>query len=193
MVKSTTETGGRMDATRDGMLIHRIRDRDETALSELYDAYASFVYSLARSVVRNDGDAEDITQEVFFRIWERAGTFDPSRGSPAAWITTMTRRLAIDKTRSRSFKARGREAPIDVLPAAASVDGSAAVLSAEANQVLEALERLEEPYRQVIRLSYYEGLSHSGIASRLDTPLGTVKSRLREGVVQLRKLLDIKT
>jgi RNA polymerase sigma-70 factor (ECF subfamily) len=182
-----------MDATRDGMLIHRIRDRDETALSELYDAYASFVYSLARSVVRNDGDAEDITQEVFFRIWERAGTFDPSRGSPAAWITTMTRRLAIDKTRSRSFKARGREAPIDVLPAAAAVDGSAAVLSAEANQVLEALERLEEPYRQVIRLSYYEGLSHSGIASRLDTPLGTVKSRLREGVVQLRKLLDIKT
>jgi RNA polymerase sigma-70 factor (ECF subfamily) len=193
MVKSTTETGGRMDATRDGMLIHRIRDRDETALSELYDAYASFVYSLARSVVRNDGDAEDITQEVFFRIWERAGTFDPSRGSPAAWITTMTRRLAIDKTRSRSFKARGREAPIDVLPAAAAVDGSAAVLSAEANQVLDALERLEEPYRQVIRLSYYEGLSHSGIASRLDTPLGTVKSRLREGVVQLRKLLDIKT
>jgi RNA polymerase sigma-70 factor (ECF subfamily) len=193
MVKSTTEAGGRMDATRDAALIRRMRDRDETALSELYDAYASFVYSLARSIVRDDGDAEDVTQEVFFRAWERAGTFDPSRGSPAAWITTMARRLAIDKTRSRSYKARGREAPLDVLPAAAAADGNAAVLSAEANQVLEALNRLDEQYREIIRLSYYEGLSHSGIATRLGTPLGTVKSRLREGVVQLRKLLDIKT
>ncbi|HEU4364830.1 MAG TPA: sigma-70 family RNA polymerase sigma factor [Candidatus Krumholzibacteria bacterium] len=182
-----------MDATRDAALIHRMRDRDETALSELYDAYAGFVYSLARGIVRNDGDAEDITQELFFRVWERAGTFDPSRGSPAAWITTMTRRLAIDKTRSRSYQARAREASIDVVPATAAVDGTAAVLSAEANQVLDALNRLDEPYREVIRLSYYEGLSHSGIASRLGTPLGTVKSRLREGVVQLRKLLDIKT
>lgn len=193
MVKPKTEAGGRMDATRDAALIHRMRDRDEMALSELYDAYAGFVYSLARSIVRNDGDAEDITQELFFRVWERAGTFDPSRGSPAAWITTMTRRLAIDKTRSRSYKARVREASIDVVPASAAVDGTAAVLSAEANQVLDALNRLDEPYREVIRLSYYEGLSHSGIASRLGTPLGTVKSRLREGVVQLRKLLDIKT
>jgi RNA polymerase sigma-70 factor (ECF subfamily) len=193
MVKSRTEASGGTDPGRDAGLLHRVRDRDQTALSELYDAYASFVYSLARSIVRDDGDAEDITQEVFFRVWERAGTFDPSRGSPAAWITTMTRRLAIDKTRSRTFKARGREASIDVLSAVAAVDGSAAVLSAEANQVLEALNRLDEQYREVIRLSYYEGLSHSGIASRLGTPLGTVKSRLREGVVQLRKLLDIKT
>lgn len=192
MVKPKTEPGVRRDATRDAALLHRMRDRDQGALSELYDAYADFVYSLARSIVRDDGDAEDITQDVFFRVWERAGTFDPSRGSPAAWITTMTRRLAIDKTRSRSFKARGREASIDALPSAAAVDGNAAALSAEANQVLAVLQQLDEPYRQVIRLSYYEGLSHSGIAERLGTPLGTVKSRLREGVAQLRKLLDIK-
>jgi RNA polymerase sigma-70 factor (ECF subfamily) len=193
MVKSKTEATGRVDPGRDAALLNRVRDRDEKALSELYDAHAGFVYSLARSIVRNDGDAEDITQEVFFRVWERAGTFDPSRGSAAAWITTMTRRLAIDKTRSRTFKSRGREASIDALPSSAAVDGAAAVLSAEANQVLEALNRLDEQYREVIRLSYYEGLSHSGIASRLGTPLGTVKSRLREGVAQLRKLLDIKT
>ena len=182
-----------MDAARDAALIHRMRDRDETALSALYDAYAGFVYSLARSIVRNDADAEDITQEVFFRVWERAGTFDSSRGSPAAWITTLARRLAIDKTRSRTFKARGRESSIETLSSGVAVDGSAVVLSAEANEVLESLKRLETPYREVIRLSYYEGLSHSAIASRLGVPLGTVKSRLREGVVQLRKLLDIKT
>jgi RNA polymerase sigma-70 factor (ECF subfamily) len=193
MVKSKTEAGGGMDAARDAALIHRMRDRDETALSALYDAYAGFVYSLARSIVRNDADAEDITQEVFFRVWERAGTFDSSRGSPAAWITTLARRLAIDKTRSRTFKARGRESSIETLSSGVAVDGSAAVLSAEANEVLESLKRLETPYREVIRLSYYEGLSHSAIAARLGIPLGTVKSRLREGVVQLRKLLDIKT
>lgn len=193
MVKSKTEAGGGMDAARDAALIHRMRDRDETALSALYDAYAGFVYSLARSIVRNDADAEDITQEVFFRVWERAGTFDSSRGSPAAWITTLARRLAIDKTRSRTFKARGRESSIETLSSGVAVDGSAVVLSAEANEVLESLKRLETPYREVIRLSYYEGLSHSAIASRLGVPLGTVKSRLREGVVQLRKLLDIKT
>lgn len=193
MVKSKTEAGGGMDAARDAALIHRMRDRDETALSALYDAYAGFVYSLARSIVRNDADAEDITQEVFFRVWERAGTFDSSRGSPAAWITTLARRLAIDKTRSRTFKARGRESSIETLSSGVAVDGSAVVLSAEANEVLESLKRLETPYREVIRLSYYEGLSHSAIADRLGVPLGTVKSRLREGVVQLRKLLDIKT
>jgi RNA polymerase sigma-70 factor (ECF subfamily) len=193
MVNKSTDAGARMDPARDAALIYRMRDRDETALSQLYDVYANFVYSLARSVVRDDGDAEDITQEVFFRIWERADTFDPARGSAAAWITTMTRRLAIDKTRSRTFKSRGREAPIDALAPVAGSDDNAAVVSAEANEVLAALQKLDEPYREVIRLSYYEGLSHSNIASRTNTPLGTVKSRLRDGVVQLRKLLDIKT
>ncbi len=188
MVSSKTESGDRRDAS----LLRRMRDRDEAALSEFYDAWADFVYSVARSILRNDGDAEEVTQEVFFRAWERAGSYDPARGSPAAWITTMTRRLAIDRTRSRTYRARGREAPIDAVPAVATAGGNTAALSAEAGQVLEALERLDEPYRELIRLSYYEGLSHSGIASRLGMPLGTVKSRLREGVVQLRRLLDIK-
>lgn len=192
MVKEPTDTGGRMDPARDAALLARIRDRDQSALSQLYDLYASFVFSLARHILRDEGDAEDVTQEVFFRVWERAGTFDASRGSPAAWITTMTRRLAIDKTRSRSFRSRGREAPIEAA-AAAPAGGSSALLSTEANEVLTALDQLDEPYREVIRLSYYEGLSHSGIASRTGAPLGTVKSRLREGVIQLRRLLDIKT
>ncbi len=191
MAKNTTDAGGLLDATRYATMLYRIKRRDESALSELYDACADFVYSVARSIVRDDGDAEDVTQEVFFRVWERAGSFDPARGSPVAWITTMTRRLAIDKTRSRSFKSRGREASLDTRPSVLAVDGDAAVLSAEANQVLEALNRLEEPYREVIRLSYYEGLSHSGIADRMGMPLGTVKSRLREGVIKLRRLLDI--
>ncbi len=192
MAKTRAESG-QSDSARDVALLRRIRERDEGALSEFYDRHASFVYSLTRSVLRDDGDAEDVVQDVFFRVWERADAFDPARGSPAAWLTTMTRRLAIDRTRSRSFRARGREAPLEVVAASASSSGADAVaVSAEANEVLAALEQLEPAYREVIRLSYYEGLSHSRIASRLGTPLGTVKSRLREGVTQLRRILAIK-
>ncbi len=181
------------DSAHDEALLRRIRNRDEAALSELYDRHATHVYSLARSLLRNDNDAEDVTQDVFFRVWDRAVSFDPSRGSPIAWLTTITRRLAIDRTRSRAFRARGRETSLE---AVASTDGRGAddiVLSAEANQVLAALEQLDPVYRDVIRMSYYEGLSHSGIASKLGAPLGTVKSRLREGVTQLRRILAIKT
>jgi RNA polymerase sigma-70 factor (ECF subfamily) len=193
MANTRSDSGQATDPARDTALLRRIRERDEAALSEFYDRHATFVYSLARSVVRDDGDAEDITQEVFFRVWERADAFDPSRGSPAAWLTTLTRRLAIDKTRSRSFRARGREAPLEAVVGSASSAGNDALMSAEANEVLAALEQLEPAQREVIRLSYYEGLSHSNIATKLGTPLGTVKSRLREGVTQLRRILAIKT
>jgi RNA polymerase sigma-70 factor (ECF subfamily) len=193
MAKTRADSGNPTDPAHDAALLRRIRERDEGALSEFYDRHSTLVYSLARSVLRDDGDAEDIVQEVFFRIWERANVFDPSRGSPAAWLTTLTRRLAIDRTRSRSFRARGREAPLEaVVGSASNAGGESVTMSAEANEVLAAIEQLEPVYRDVIRLSYYEGLSHSSIATKLGTPLGTVKSRLREGVTQLRRILAIK-
>lgn len=194
MAKTRAESGSVNDPARDTALLRRIRARDEAALSEFYDRHSTFVYSLARSVLRDDGDAADIVQEVFFRIWERADAFDPDRGSPAAWLTTLTRRLAIDRTRSRSYRARGREASLEAVASTASNSGSESITnSAEANEVLAALEQLDPAYRDVIRMSYYEGLSHSTIATKLGTPLGTVKSRLREGVTQLRRILDVKT
>lgn len=181
------------DPAHDAALLRRIRERDEGALADFYDRHGTYVYSLARSILRNDDDAEDVTQEVFFRLWDRGDAFDASKGSPLAWLTILTRRLAIDRTRSRSFRARARETSLE---AAASTGGTGAddiTLSAEASEVLAALEKLDPVYRDVIRMSYYEGLSHSGIASKLGAPLGTVKSRLREGVTQLRRILAIKT
>jgi len=193
MAKMHADSGPTPDPSHDTALLRRIRDRDEGALAEFYDRHATFVYSLARSILRNDGDAEDVTQDVFFRVWDRGDAFDASKGSPLAWLTTLARRLAIDRTRSRGFRARARETSLE---GAVSTDGKGAddiALSAEANQVLAALEQLDPVYRDVIRMSYYEGLSHSGIATKLGTPLGTVKSRLREGVTQLRRILAIKT
>ncbi len=193
MAKIHTDSGPPSDPAHDSRLLQRIRARDEGALAEFYDRHATFVYSLARSILRNDDDAEDVAQEVFFRVWDRGDAFDASRGSPAAWLTTLTRRLAIDRTRSRSFRARARETSLEAA-ASASRDGAESIaLSAEANEVLAALEQLDPAYRDVIRMSYYEGLSHSGIATQLGAPLGTVKSRLREGVTQLRRILAIKT
>ena len=141
---------------------------------------------------------EEVTQEVFVRIWQKAHTFDRARGSALAWITTMTRRLAIDRTRSKHYKARTREVDLEAesgpLQQSASTARAAELVSGgvEAREVLEALDQLAVPYREVIRLSYFEGLSHAKIANHLDTPLGTVKSRLREAIMQLRRLLDVK-
>lgn len=180
-------------ADGDAVLMGRIRDRDATALARLYELRGQLVYSLALSIVRNIADAEEVTQEVFYKVWQKADTFDSSRGSGLAWLVTMTRRQSIDRTRSRTYKARHREIDVDeaLRDRAYDVgrDGDAAV---EAREVIEALNRLDGPHRQVIQLSYYEGLSHAKIADHLGAPLGTIKGRIREAMIQLRRILDVK-
>jgi len=193
------EHGTRREAPteHEAELMRRIQQRDEAALSEFYENRGKLVYSLALSIVRNVSDAEEVTQEVFLKLWQKAGSFDESRGSALAWLVTMTRRAAIDRTRSKTFKSRAREAELDDMirdtahkGGSASSDGVAAV---EAREVLDALSRLDGPHREVIWLSYFEGLSHSKIADHLGTPLGTVKSRIREAVIQLRNMLAEKS
>jgi RNA polymerase sigma-70 factor (ECF subfamily) len=180
----------------DAALLGLIKGKNEAALSALYESRSRLVYSLALSIVRNVADAEEVTQEVFVRLWQKAETFDPLRGSGVAWLITMTRRLAIDRTRSKHFKSRNREISLDgmILDGAYEKRGgdrNSGVNHAQAREVLDALNRLDGPHREVIQLSYFEGLSHSKIADHLKTPLGTVKSRLREAVIQLRRMLDV--
>lgn len=185
---------GANTAEADVMLLRRIQNRDEAALGQLYDEKSRLVYSLAYSVVNDHGDAEEITQEAFFRVWDRAAAFNPERGSVLAWLVTMTRRLAIDRTRSRQFKARGRESSIEAVgegAGAAATGHNSIEVAVEVGEVFDALEQLDPRYRDVVQLSYYQGIPHSGIAERLGIPLGTVKSRLREGVGQLRQILGI--
>jgi RNA polymerase sigma-70 factor (ECF subfamily) len=131
------------------------------------------------------------------KIWEKAASFDVSRGSAQAWVTIMTRRLAIDKTRSKQYKMRGREASLETADAGGMLgegheDGERKIMmAAEAETISKALGQLDDSHREVIRLSYYEGLSHSKIAERLESPLGTVKTRIREAVIQLRRILSV--
>lgn len=180
----------------DEVLLNLVQSRDEAALEMLYDSRSRLVYSLAFRIVKNKADAEEITQEVFWRVWQKAEAFDPNKGSPLAWLTTMTRRLAIDRIRSKRHKVRDREIPLDVAPLTVYGEDQQKsgenhlIEMAQRNEVVDAINRLDEKFREVIMLSYFEGLSHTMIADHLGIPLGTIKSRIRQAVGQLRKLLD---
>jgi RNA polymerase sigma-70 factor (ECF subfamily) len=178
-----------LDLRRDAVLMGRIQSGDQKALAELYDQRQRLIYSLALSIVTSSADAEEITQEVFFRVWDKAAVFDEKRGGALSWIVTMTRRLAIDRTRSKHYKARARSAEIND-DSAPTTDGSEAFRALEHGEALSALKTLSAEHQEVINLSFFEGLSHSEIAAFLEKPLGTVKSRIREAIGKLRQQLQ---
>ncbi|MCH7690417.1 MAG: sigma-70 family RNA polymerase sigma factor [candidate division Zixibacteria bacterium] len=183
---------------KDKRLFERIRQGDQRALAEIYDHRSSLVYSLAFSIVGNVDDSEEVTQEVFLRVWRKAKIFDPKRGSALAWIVTMTRRLAIDRTRSKSYKSQSRSVELfsqideSVSSKHYSNPTDEMLLRLQTGEVTIALKNLNEKHLEVINLSYYQSMSHSEIAAHLESPLGTVKSRLREAVNHLRNSLNAK-
>jgi RNA polymerase sigma-70 factor (ECF subfamily) len=174
----------------DEVLLRLVAEGNEAALRVLYERRSKIVYSLVLSIVHNETDAEEVTQEAFVKMWKTAASFDAARGSALAWITTMTRRLAIDRTRSKHYKSDKKTALLDEIEDWALIsNGTSPSVGVEAREVREALGQLDENHSMVIRLSYFEGLSHSQISERLDTPIGTVKSRIREAVIKLRRLM----
>ena len=187
-----TEQPTELDAT----LLRLMADKDQHALRHFYRRHARFVYSLAFSVVRNESDAEEVTQETFWRVWQHAGEFDESRATLRGWLAMLTRRIAIDRTRSRSYKNRESEVSSAMTPEIHTDDVSSTaderhLLRFQTRRVNRALEELDEGQRHLIQMSYFEGLSHSSMASELGTPLGTVKTRLREAIRQLRQKLMV--
>jgi RNA polymerase sigma-70 factor (ECF subfamily) len=178
----------------EAQLMRRIARRDSEALSQLYDRLGKWVFSLAMSVVRNRSDAEEVTQEIFLRIWRQASRFKSDRGTVRAWLAIITRRSAIDRTRSRGHKEKKRATSMDDAAMEMTDTGAAGriVDGAERRIVHDAMGRLEDGQSEVIQLSYYEGYSHSEIADKLQLPLGTVKTRIRNGLKQLRQMLDSK-
>lgn len=160
------------------------------ALEELYDLYVRPVYSLAVRIVRNHADAEDVVQDVFVQAWRQASRFDPARGSIASWLLTMARSRAIDRLRrDRALTTRIREAAIEPGAGRGGIADSPEIevlVGEETRRVRRALERLPVDQRAALELAYFEGLTHSEIASRLQQPLGTVKTRIRSGLLRLR-------
>ncbi len=182
--------------TGDGELIGGAAAGDERAIAALYDRYGGVVYAVAFRIVGQRADAEEIVVEAFAQAWRDASRFEAGRGSVAGWLTMIARSRALDLVRARARRERitataAADRP-DRSPAMGDFhsDPSRAVDHAERRvRVREALDSLSPPQRQAIELAFFEGLSQSEIAERLQEPLGTVKTRVRLGMQKLRELL----
>lgn len=170
-------------------LIERVKARDDTALSLMYDRYAGVAFALAYRTLGDRGQAEDVVQDAFLSLWRRAETFDSERGHLKSWLMTIVRNASIDRRRGR-FRHEANEQNIDDHAYRLKTDDvwSDVERNLTGEHVRSALDDLPDAQREVIQLAYFGGLSQSEIAERTGLPLGTIKSRARLG---LRKLHDV--
>jgi RNA polymerase sigma-70 factor (ECF subfamily) len=177
----------------DAELMGRVRARDANALRALYDRHSSLVFGLGLRILKDQAEAEDLAQDVFLHLWRRADLFDAQRGAFLGWLVSLTRNRAIDRLRAR----RTKETKTDVyeaerladVPSSALDPNETAYAGELRNAVARALGVLPEAQRTALELAYFGGLSHSEIAEKLETPLGTVKARIRQGMLRMRDLL----
>jgi RNA polymerase sigma-70 factor, ECF subfamily len=170
-------------------LMKAIAARDEAALAHLYDRYRVIVFGLLMRILNNREEAEDVLQEVFLQVWRKAGDFDENRGRPFTWLVTLGRSRAIDRLRTLASRERvavagAREVVEQISDAAAD-----AFKSEQRGLVNSALAQLPDEQKRPLMLAYFDGLTQSEIATRLGAPLGTVKTRMRTGLMRLRELL----
>jgi RNA polymerase sigma-70 factor, ECF subfamily len=173
----------------DQRTLARMAGGDASALGDLYDRHGRAVYSLACRILGDRTEAEDITQDVFSQAWSQAAQYDVQRATVAGWLLMMSRTRSIDRVRARRSRPQtlAGDLPEAADPAAGAEAG--AIGAQAAARVREALGALPETQRAAIELAYYGGLSHTDIATRLGQPLGTIKTRIRTGLLSLRSAL----
>ena len=178
-------------STPDELLI-RVAQADRVAFAELYDQTAPRVLGLIKRLLKDHAQSEEVAQEVFLEIWQNATRFDSTRGSAASWMLTMAHRRAVDRIRA-SQAGRDRDLKIGVRDLETDYDSvtESVEIRIEHERVERALGRLTELQRQAVKLAYYGGLSHSEVAKLLDVPIGTVKTRLRDGMIRLRDEMGV--
>jgi RNA polymerase sigma-70 factor (ECF subfamily) len=175
----------------DSDLARRLKNRDPHAMSDLYDRYGRLAYSLIFRVVRDTGVAEDLVQETFLRVWNRVQSFDQERGALGPWILTVARNRAIDYLRSVDGRMSAGSLELDRTETPAvftNIEDSALALD-RARRLKSAFEKLNANQRTVIELAYFEGLSQTEMAERMQQPLGTVKTWVRTALKALREEL----
>jgi RNA polymerase sigma-70 factor, ECF subfamily len=172
----------------DADLAGRLKARDPKAMSDLYDRYGRLAYSLIHRVVRNPSAAEDLLQETFMRVWNRVGSFDAERGALGPWVLAVARNRAIDYLRSVDGRMQAGAVDLDRIEHPAPFSGieSSALAIDRVRRLKSAFEKLTPNQRLVIELAYYEGMSQTEMAERLNQPLGTVKTWTRSALKILR-------
>jgi RNA polymerase sigma-70 factor, ECF subfamily len=175
----------------DADLARRLRERDAGAMRELYDHYGRLIYSLIQRMVRNSAAAEDLVQETFLRIWNRMPAFDQERGALGPWVLTVARNRAIDYLRSADGRMSAGALDLDRLehPGQFCDFDNRALSLDRARMLKEAFEKLTPNQKTVIELAYYEGLSQTEMADRMQQPLGTIKTWVRSALKVLREQL----
>ncbi len=175
-----------------GGLLRQSSWGDEGAFAQLYDAVAPRLYGLVLRVIRDPAQSEEVTQEAFLEIWRTAARFDPERGSALGWVMTIAHRKAVDRVRSAVASGRRdqgyHEANQDV---EYDMTAEAAHASLEAERVRKALQTLTPAQRSAVELAFFGGYTHTEVAAMLGLPLGTAKTRIRDGLIRLRDTLGI--
>lgn len=171
-------------------LLQAIARKDEPALAALYDRYRLTLFGLLMRILNSREEAEDVLQEVFLQVWRRAADFDERRGRPFTWLVTLTRSRAIDRLRQLSSRERLVSSDAELVAFNVPDPAQNAYRAEQRDLVAGALAELSEEQRNALTLAYFEGLTQSEIAARLSSPLGTVKTRMRSGMIKLRELLS---
>ncbi len=175
-------------------LMRRMAGGDRDALAELYDSLSRPLYSTARHILKDECEAQDVVHDVFLTLWKNASSFDSSRGAAFSWAVTLTRNRSIDRLRTRANRARllGNSVPDDL-----GYDSGAEMLGAEARvdlgdravAVRSALAELPREQQLALELAFFSGLTQREIAEKLSEPIGTIKARIRRGLLKLRDAL----
>ena len=181
-------------STIDSALIARVLKGDQQAFSQLYDHSNTLLYTLALRILGNHEEAAELLQDVYLEVWRKVARYDVGRGTPVAWLVTLTRSRALDRLRARTARGQQYKDQRDGDAVAQVPDLGPSPLETQADQELrllvgQAISALPVAQQQAIELAYYEGLSHTEIATRLNQPLGTVKTRIKLGMSKLRDTL----
>ena len=179
-------------SARLGSLMQRSSRGDEGAFAELYDATSARAYGLALRVVRNPAHAEEVVQEAYLDAWRTSSRFDPARGSAIGWLLTIVHRKAVDRVRSAEA-ATARDATYHRESSSVQHDSTleAAHASLEAQRVRSAVSGLTEVQREAVELAFFGGYTHTQVATMLDVPVGTAKTRIRDGLIRLRDAMGV--
>jgi len=172
--------------------IARVADGDHAAFATLYDQLSPTIYGVIRRVVRDPAQAEEVTQEAFVEVWRQAARYDGTRASVRTWAVTIAHRRAVDRVRSeQAHRDRHTRTAANAVPSPDGPD-DVVVEREDRRRAIKAMDELSGPQREALELAFYDGLTHVQIAAQLDVALGTVKTRIRDGLLRLRSVMGVR-